>query len=72
MNTKIFYLFILQCAVAGAPVTDWELYDTGYTGKSLSEALIFPSTNPQYDNRLFIELQVQCMKILSSNLGWTC
>ena len=29
------------------------------TGKSLSEALIFSSTNQQYDNRLFIELQVQ-------------
>ena len=58
MKTNIFYLFILQCAVAGAPVTDWELYDTGYTGKSLSEALIFASTNPQYDDRLFIELQV--------------
>ena len=41
------------------------------TGKSLSEALIFPSTNPQYDNRLFIELQVQYMKIPSSNLGRT-
>ena len=25
-------------------------------GKSLSEALIFASTNPQYDDRLFIEL----------------
>ena len=34
-----------------------------YTGKSLSEALIFASTNPQYDNRLFIELQAQYMKI---------
>ena len=42
------------------------------TGKSLSEALIFASTNPQYDNRLFIELQVQYMKIPSSNLGRTC
>ena len=40
-----------------------EQYDTG---KSLSEALIFASTNPQYDYRLFIELQVQCMKITSS------
>ena len=39
------------------------------TGKSLSEALIFPSTNQQYDNRLFIELQVQYMKIPSSELG---
>ena len=36
------------------------------TGKSLSEALIFALTNPQYDDRLFIELQVQYMKIPSS------
>ena len=42
------------------------------TGKSLSEALIFASTNPQYDNRLSIELQIQCMKLPSSNLGRTC
>ena len=34
-----------------------------YTGKSLSEALILAST---YDDRLFIELRVQYMKILSS------
>ena len=39
------------------------------TGKSLSEALIFASTNPQYDDRLFIELQVQYMNIPSTNLG---
>ena len=32
------------------------------TGKSMSEALIFASTNPQYDDRLFIELQVQCKR----------
>ena len=38
------------------------------TDKSLSEALIFASTKPQYDDRLFIELQVQYMKIPSSNL----
>jgi hypothetical protein len=36
------------------------------TGKSFSEALILASTNPQYDKRLFIELQVQNMKIASS------
>ena len=42
------------------------------TGKYLSEALILASTNPQYDDRLFIELQVQYMKIPSSNLGRTC
>ena len=38
----------------------------------MSEALIFASTNPQYDDRLFIELQVQYMKFSSSNLGKTC
>ena len=43
------------------------------TGKSFSEALILASTNPQFDKRLFIE--VQHMKIASSkhgenNLGW--
>ena len=37
-----------------------------YTGKSLSEALIFASTNPQYDDRFFIELRVQYMEIPSS------
>ena len=29
------------------------------TGKSFSEAVILASTNPQYDERLYIELQVQ-------------
>ena len=38
----------------------------GYTGKSFSEALILASTNPQSDKRLYIELQVQDMKIASS------
>ena len=51
------------------------------TGKSLSEALIFASTNPQYVNRLFIELQVQYMKMLLywqfktiyvHNMFWAC
>ena len=39
------------------------------TGKSLIEALVFASTNPRYDDRLFIELQVQYMKIPSSEHG---
>ena len=46
--------------------------DLTLTGKSLSEALIFESSKPQYKDRLFIELQVQYMKIPSSNLGRTC
>ena len=33
------------------------------TGKSLSEVHIFASTNPQYEDRLFIDLRVQYMKI---------
>ena len=37
-----------------------------YTGKSLSEPVIFASANPQYDDRLFIEVRVQYMNIASS------
>ena len=38
-----------------------------FTGKSLSEAHIFASTNPQYDDRLFIvhencKLRIPCRK----------
>ena len=36
------------------------------TGKSLSEALIFASTNPQYDDRLFIDLRLQYKENTSS------
>ena len=36
------------------------------TGRYFSEALILASTNPQHDKRLFIELQVQYMRIASS------
>ena len=40
-----------------------------FTGKSLSEALTFASTNPQYDDRLFIFYEVSIgMKIASSVL----
>ena len=51
----------------------YRYYNLRSTGKSLSEALIFASTNPQYDDRLFIELQVQYMKIPKThNMGRTC
>ena len=64
---------ILQCKECLSdrcelPIHEPTFHDPIDTGKSLSEALIFASTNPQYDYRLFIELQVQCMKIPSSNL----
>ena len=44
----------------------YSLIDQPCTGKYLSEALILASTNPKYDKRLFIKLQVQYMKIASS------
>ena len=40
-----------------------------HTGKFMSETLIFASTDPQYDNRLFIELPVYYTKIPSSERG---
>ena len=46
------------------------------TGKYLSEVLILASTNRQYDDKLYIELRVQFMKITSSghdeNMLRTC
>ena len=41
------------------------------TGKSLSEALIFASTNQQYDDRLFIELQVQYLAHVIKTIRFT-
>ena len=52
-----------------AHFTFFKLVIRQVTGKSWSEALIFASTNPQYDDRMFIELQVQYMKIPSSEHG---
>ena len=41
-------------------------YKVRDTGKSFSEAVILASTNPQYDERLFINLPVHYMKTTSS------
>ena len=38
-----------------APNLQTKTWKQPSTGKSLSEALIFASTNPQYDDRLFLE-----------------
>ena len=43
--------------------------NAAYTGKSLSEVLIFASIKPQYDNRLFMELP---WKRQAQNMGRTC
>ena len=42
---------------------------SSYTGKSFSEALILASTNPQYDNRLFMELPG---KLQAKNMFCAC
>ena len=63
------------CGSTGLDATPTVQIHTGHpvcTGKSFSEALILVSTNPQYDKRLFIELQVQYVKIPSSNRSRTC
>ena len=44
----------------------WRTRSLICTGKSFSEALIFASTNPQYNKRLFIESPAQYAKIPSS------
>jgi hypothetical protein len=38
------------------------------TGKSFSEVLILAPVNPQYDNRLFIDLRLQYEKIQVQNM----
>ena len=62
----------MQINLVNAKMNGLTVPSPWFTGKSLSEALIFESTNPQYDNRLFIALQVKYMKIPSSKLGRTC
>ena len=72
-QTKIMcYLISISKKKTQLPSCVCVLWWKKYLYKSLSEAPIFASTNPQCDDRLFIELQVQYMKNPSSNLGRTC
>ena len=75
-NDAFTVYFVDVMLVSKCNIQKWAFllgfFSRTYTGKSLSKALIFASTNPQYDDRLFIGLQVQYMKIPSSNLGRTC
>ena len=78
LGTKYFIWFTVLCTttvqinLVNAKMNGLTVPSPWFTGKSLSEALIFESTNPQYDNRLFSALQVEYMKIPSSKLGRTC
>ena len=59
-------LFELQPIIIFSQITNFGDQSLEITGKSFSEALIFASTNPQYDKKLFIDLSVQYMKTTSS------
>ena len=60
---------IYNIQIEHLPCLFYQEREKPYKGKSLSEALIFASTNPQYENIFFIELQAQYMKIPSSEHG---
>jgi hypothetical protein len=53
-----------QLTICNTVILNWP--KRSCRGRSLSEVLILASNNPQYDDRLFIELPVQYMKIPSS------
>ena len=65
ISKPLKYVTITILSIKHIEITNIEKSNSHLTGKSLSEALIFASTNPQYDERLFIELQDQYMKIAS-------
>ena len=73
MIDNIRSLFIKSCQIKQSYM--WSKAVEGklitITGNSFSEGLILASTNQQHDKRLFIQLQVQYMKIESSEHGKT-
>ena len=76
MDSIPHHLFVRDCcgtpcrfALDTEPPNLLQEVEEWITGKSLSEVLIFVSTNPQYDHRLFNKLRVQYMKVASSEHG---
>ena len=55
-------IFFWSNIVFFAPNFVLNISSISITGKSLSEELVLTATNPQYDKRLFMELQVEYMK----------
>ena len=72
MNTKFSCCVLWNqtlCPAYNHSLEIWSIPVTSVLVNLCQKLLFFASTNPQYDNRKFIELQVQYMKIPSSNLG---
>ena len=69
-NSNFFTNWVLHCSAALKTITNMQIIIGFDTGTSFSEALILASVNPQYDERLFIELQEKykfrtcCVQIL--------
>jgi hypothetical protein len=60
----LIYVYVLDLKTVFKGVKDFKgkngvKKDVNGTGKSLSEALIFASTNPHHEIRLFIEIRLQ-------------
>ena len=69
--TFIFLSAALKLRLSIAPQQNQIKHENGpeialLINKSLLEALIYASTNPKYDKRLFIDLPVQYMKTTST------
>ena len=62
--TRLMMHFQSACATTPSLVLPKLCFPS--TGKYFSEALILASVNPQYDNRLFIDLRLQYEKNTSS------
>ena len=62
-DKKLYYKILLANVLHSLFAALWWMiiirWIVRVTCKSFSEAFILTSTNPQYDNRLFIELPVQ-------------
>ena len=64
--------FLQYCQSAQIQLKSQFLLHKNLPPGNFSIMTLLESVNPQYDDKLFIELQVQYMKIPSSNLGRTC
>ena len=69
-DPPLFMRSELYCVVFSMVFAENEFAEL-LTGKSLSEALIFASTNPQYDDRLFIVHENCKLRIPAEHVVYT-